>query len=122
MLEGETNFGSSKILIKSIQTPLSPNSPRSNFSHRDLFDLGNAKSTAPHISLLSLLSTIVKIGEFAEFFDTAVTDMSAGYVGLPSFRIGLPNGCCSLDTIEIFKFFHSSTELTEADYNDFIEE
>ena len=34
---------------------------------------------------------------------------------LPSFKIGLPNGCCSLDTIEIFKFFQSSTELTEPD-------
>jgi hypothetical protein len=59
------------------------------------------------------LLTIVKIGEFAEFLETLVTEISTGKLRFPFFAIGLPKGCSNLETIEFLRLFQSCTELTE---------
>ena len=54
-----------------------------------------------------------KIGEFCEFFEIEVTEISTGSLVGIDFAIGVPKGWPNFEITESLRFFQSSTELVE---------
>jgi hypothetical protein len=59
------------------------------------------------------LLTIEKTGEFCEFSDIDVTEISTGYFRGKDLEIGFPKGWFNFEVTEILRFFQSSIEFVD---------